>query len=118
MGDLKYVTPADLGHTLEHLRVIDVRTPDEYYSADGHLPGSELVPLVLLPQAMDHWSTHKPILLVGAKAPQAGALLVSRGFEVLVLQGGMRAWLAAGMRARRMQMRAQAYRTRRRRWAG
>jgi rhodanese-related sulfurtransferase len=86
--------------------VIDVRQRDEY--ATGHIPGSVSVPRGLLefiadPASPRHLSEIQPdrrILVVsgsGARAALAAATLQSMGYpEVVVLDGGIEAWLADG----------------------
>lgn len=86
--------------------VIDVRQRDEY--ATGHIPGSLSVPRGLLEFIADPSSPrHRPelqperrIIVVsacGERAALAAATLQSMGYpEVVVLDGGIAAWLADG----------------------
>src|SRR5699024_5993891 len=76
-----------------HVRLIDVRTPDEF--ATMHIPGSSNVPLDLLreqqnPLTVEH---DDPVVLIcgsGARAEQARSLLAPTGLRNLsVLHGGI-----------------------------
>lgn len=86
--------------------VIDVRQRDEY--ATGHIPGSISVPRGLLefsadpasPRHVPELQPERRIVVVsasGARAALAAATLQSMGYpEVVVLEGGIAAWLADG----------------------
>jgi rhodanese-related sulfurtransferase len=82
-----------------HLRVIDVRQPEEYNGSLGHLPGAELVPLSALTEAARGWDRQQPVLLVcrsGARGVAAARALTELGFTSLYnLAGGMLAWSEA-----------------------
>lgn len=79
-------------------RLIDVRTYPEF--AEGHIDGSELVPLGTLDKASDPWDRSAPLTLVcgsGKRAEQARQLLKSKGFASLdLLDGGVQAWTDNG----------------------
>ena len=79
-------------------RLIDVREYPEF--AEGHIDGSELVPLGTLDKASEGWERSAPLTLVcrsGRRAEQARQTLLSRGFQSLsVLQGGIEAWRTGG----------------------
>jgi rhodanese-related sulfurtransferase len=91
--------------------VIDVRQRDEF--ATGHIPGSLSVPRGLLefiadPASARHLPELQPerrIVVVstsGARAALAAATLQSMGYpEVVVLEGGIAAWLADGRQVSR-----------------
>ncbi len=94
-------TVAGLAQTRPELRLIDVRTPGEYEVL--HIRGAYNVPL-------DHLAEHAtdlraavstPVVLIcqsGGRARQAEAALKRAGMPNLhVLDGGMNAWLAAGL---------------------
>lgn len=102
-------TTVDLAHTRELLdnprtRLIDVRTPGEFASAN--IPGSANVPLDLLRKNHRELSVahDDPIVLVcasGARAEQARSLLETTPHPIAeqqasVLQGGTTAWEQAG----------------------
>ncbi len=79
-------------------RMIDVRQPEEY--AEGHIAGSELIPLKTVASRCDEWDRTAPIELVcksGMRAGMARDELKRRGFiDVTVLNGGVDAWRSAG----------------------
>jgi rhodanese-related sulfurtransferase len=82
----------------EAARVVDVREPAEF--ADGHLPGSELVPLGTLEAEARSWPRHTPIVVVcrsGMRSAKAARLLERLGFEVVAsLRGGVTDWGGQG----------------------
>ncbi len=86
------VTPTWLAGALGSVRVIDVRSPEEFHG-DGHLPDAELAPLPDLELAARAWSRTEPIVLVcrsGGRSGKAAHLLESLGFShVASLRGGM-----------------------------
>jgi rhodanese-related sulfurtransferase len=81
--------------------VIDVREPSEY--AEGHVPGSTLIPLAQLESRLseirDH--QHQPVLLFcrsGRRSAQAQDILAKAGFTKAVnMEGGLNAWTKAGL---------------------
>jgi rhodanese-related sulfurtransferase len=79
-------------------RWIDVREYPEF--AEGHIEGSELVPLGTLDTASEAWDRSQPLTLVcrsGRRAEQARQTLIERGFTSLkVLDGGLQAWTNGG----------------------
>jgi len=81
--------------------LIDVREPDEY--AEGHAPGSVLIPLGQLPSRLAEIqaSQHKPVTLIcrsGRRSARAAEILLQAGFsKVYNIEGGMIAWSAAGL---------------------
>jgi rhodanese-related sulfurtransferase len=91
------------------VRVLDVRTPGEF--ENRHIPGAYNVPL-------DQLAEHAPelragsgglVILVcqsGQRANRAEALLHQAGMpDVHVLEGGMNAWMQAGLPTRRTRAR-------------
>jgi glyoxylase-like metal-dependent hydrolase (beta-lactamase superfamily II)/rhodanese-related sulfurtransferase len=90
--------PHWLEENLGRVQVVDVREPDEFAGALGHLPGAILIPLGNLLKEKDRISTSKPIVLVcrsGARSAQASVLLRNAGFaRVANLAGGMLRWRA------------------------
>jgi rhodanese-related sulfurtransferase len=79
-------------------RLIDVREYPEF--AQGHIAGSELVPLGTLNKASEGWNRSEPLTLIcqsGQRAERARQTLAAKGFTRLhVLDGGVQAWAAAG----------------------
>lgn len=83
---------------MQNRRIIDVRQPGEF--AAGYIEGSELVPLSQLSRACEEWDRKKPITLIcrsGHRAQVAHRQLRAQGFaDVVVLEGGIQRWRAAG----------------------
>lgn len=81
--------------------LIDVREADEY--AQGHVPGSTLIPLGQLAQRLQEIARYKdkPVVLIchsGRRSEQALKLLESAGFSAAAnVEGGMIAWQKAGL---------------------
>jgi len=103
MRDVGAITPRQLwerlhGDPLPPL-IIDVREAREYHQA--HIANAQLRPLSGLDENCGDLLLHRPMVLVcrsGRRSQLAAAYLQRRGFtKVSVLQGGMRAWLAAGL---------------------
>ncbi|MCB9726863.1 MAG: rhodanese-like domain-containing protein [Deltaproteobacteria bacterium] len=92
--------PAEAVPVLAGLRILDVRQPDEFRGELGHVPGSELLPLDRLEQALDSLDPRTPLLIVcrsGKRAAAACERLASAGFDAVYnLEGGMIAWNAEG----------------------
>lgn len=97
-GGYRDIAPQDVLPHLGELRVIDVREPDEWRSASGHLASAELVPLATVPAVAVGWDRRQPLLLVcrsGGRSARAAGVLSQMGFETLYnLVGGMLAWEA------------------------
>jgi glyoxylase-like metal-dependent hydrolase (beta-lactamase superfamily II) len=90
--------PNWLEENLNSVQVIDVREPDEFTGALGHVPGALLIPLGNLLKEKEKISSAKPIVIVcrsGARSAQATVLLRNAGFQkVANLAGGMLRWRA------------------------
>jgi adenylyltransferase/sulfurtransferase len=84
----------------EALFFIDVRTPGEY-EYDGHIVGSRLLPLAVLPHRIDELPKGSTIVCIsrsGARSHTAAEQLLMKGFEDVVnLSGGMIGWRHAGL---------------------
>ena len=96
------VPQADLRWWGEHksdVRLIDVRQPEEYTGAMGHLPGAELVPLDTLTQVAEGWDPTRPLLIVcrsGARSNRGATALMNMGFsKVANLIGGTSGWYSS-----------------------
>jgi rhodanese-related sulfurtransferase len=66
------------------VRVIDVRTPGEYFFHSPEVMGSELVPLADLPLRAGAWPKEQPVRVVcddGRRSRQAVAWLRNHGFR-------------------------------------
>ncbi len=87
-------------HTAGRVQVIDVRSGNEWRA--GHIAGAEHMPLAEIEGGQIPGSTATggvPVLVCqsGVRAAKAQLLLKARGIEAEVLEGGMNAWVAAGL---------------------
>ena len=76
---------------------IDVRSASEY--AIRHLPGAINIPLEQIELRVGDFAENKPLVLIcqrGTRAQMAASRLHSCGREMVVLEGGTQAWIAAG----------------------
>ena len=84
----------------DSLFFIDVRTPGEY-EHDGHIAGSRLIPLSVLPARLQEIPKDRTVVCVcrsGARSYTACELLQKQGYEnVINLSGGMMGWKWAGL---------------------
>lgn len=90
------------------VRLLDVRTPSEFENA--HIGGAYNVPLDQLNEhAPELRSAEGAVVLVcqsGQRAQRAEAVLRAAGMANMhVLDGGMKAWIAAGLPVRRIRAR-------------
>jgi len=102
-GGIWEIAPQALEEVAQTVLIIDVREPDEYAGALGHIPGSWLIPLGELERraaeiAKD--AKDRPVVTVcrsGARSAQAVVILKRAGFrDVANLMGGMLRWRAEG----------------------
>ena len=98
----KDATPQDLAARLqqgENILVLDVRQPAEY--REGHVRGSQLVPLDQLAQRIDDLPRDRPIVAMcrsGNRSGVATGMLKRAGFtDVSNLKGGILAWQQQGL---------------------
>lgn len=79
--------------------LIDVREPAEFRG--GHIPGAVNVPLGQVESAAARYGKTEPIHVIcasGGRSLTAQKMLRSLGFEQVVnVEGGFRAWAAAGL---------------------
>ena len=77
---------------------IDVREEDEH--AEGHIPGTNNIPLSEFMARVDEISEDTPVLLVcntGVRSSQAALFLASMGYEdIYNLEDGTKGWLKQG----------------------
>ncbi|MGH3754312.1 MAG: rhodanese-like domain-containing protein [Pseudonocardiaceae bacterium] len=80
--------------------LLDVREDDEWVA--GHAPGAVHVPMGQVPQRLAELATafpDRPVHVVcrsGGRSAQVTAYLTQAGWDAVNIDGGMRAWAAAG----------------------
>ncbi|HEV7451198.1 MAG TPA: rhodanese-like domain-containing protein [Pseudonocardiaceae bacterium] len=80
--------------------LLDVRENDEW--AAGHAPGAVHVPMEQVPQRLDELAAafpDRPVHVVcrsGGRSARITAYLAQAGWDAVNVEGGMRAWAAAG----------------------
>ncbi|NQW83599.1 MAG: rhodanese-like domain-containing protein [Alcaligenaceae bacterium] len=83
----------------QHAVLIDVRTTEAYNA--GHVPQARSVPLGDLEKRAGALPKNKPLIVicdVGRTAIGAATRLRAQGFtDVVTLEGGLKAWLTAGL---------------------
>lgn len=79
--------------------VLDVREPEEW--AEVHIPGATLIPLGQLAARVEELPRDRTVVVVcrsGNRSQEGRDILRRAGFtRVTSLQGGVRAWAAAGL---------------------
>ena len=81
--------------------LLDVRTPDEY--AGGHIPGAQSFPIEGLADRLEELAPHKAadlhlVCASGGRSALAQGMLAQAGFaHPINVEGGTRAWIAAGL---------------------
>ena len=105
-GGIWEIQPAALeervaGTQARDIQIIDVREPQEFTDALGHIRGARLLPLSELSARMGEIDRGRPVVAVcrsGARSAQATVMLQNAGFEDIAnLAGGMRRWRAEAL---------------------
>ncbi|MGH3900492.1 MAG: rhodanese-like domain-containing protein [Pseudonocardiaceae bacterium] len=84
----------------DNAALLDVRENDEW--AAGHAPGAVHVPMGQVPQRLDELAStfpDRPVHVVcrsGGRSAKVTTYLVQAGWDAVNVDGGMRAWAAAG----------------------
>jgi sulfur dioxygenase len=94
------IDPKDAFGRLAEFQVIDVREPEEWNDALGHIKQATLIPLGSLAQKLSQIDPQKPVLVVcrsGRRSANASQLLGSQGFQVFNLNGGMIKWQSSNL---------------------
>lgn len=99
-GSLREVTAAQASQRLAagEAVILDVRDPDEW--AAGHIEGAVHIPLGLLGARWRELEGGQPVIAVcrtGARSAAAADALRGAGVDAANLDGGMKAWVAAGL---------------------
>ena len=77
--------------------ILDVREDDEWQA--GHIDGATHIPLTEVPQRLGDLPDGDPIYVVcrsGGRSSRATEFLNANGIEAVNVDGGMKAWAAAG----------------------
>jgi glyoxylase-like metal-dependent hydrolase (beta-lactamase superfamily II)/rhodanese-related sulfurtransferase len=94
------IQPYWLNEVGADVQIVDVREPDEFDGALGHLSGARLIPLGQLRDRLGEIDRERPVVAVcrsGARSAQAVAILGKEGLpQVANLAGGMLRWRAEG----------------------
>jgi len=85
----------------EQIVLVDVRTPEEYTSEVGHIPGAMLFPFRYLVQRFEEIEKIKDreiivYCLSGGRSQRAAEFLASKGIAAKNMTGGMREWNRLG----------------------
>ncbi len=94
MSEIPTTTVSDVA---DDAVVVDVREADEW--AAGHAPNAVHIPLGELTSRLNEIPDGDTVPIVcrsGARSGRAVAWLAQQGFDVANLDGGMKAWAAAG----------------------
>lgn len=76
--------------------VLDVREDDEWQA--GHAPGAVHIPMGDVPSRLGELPEEEPLPVIcrsGGRSLRTVQWLVQQGFDVVNVEGGMRAWAAA-----------------------
>jgi rhodanese-related sulfurtransferase len=102
-GTPPLIPTVSVSDVLNDAVILDVREPDEW--AAGHAPGAIHIPLGELPARLAELEDVGPgagavsmavTCRGGGRSSRAVAWLTQQGYDVANLDGGMKAWLAAG----------------------
>lgn len=78
--------------------IVDVREDNEWHA--GHAPNAVHVPMGTVPERLDSLPQTDDVIPVicrsGGRSERVVEWLVHQGFDVANVEGGMRAWAAAG----------------------
>lgn len=86
--------------------VLDVRTPEEYNSETGHIKDSKLIPVQELESRLAEFAPQKNKTIVvycrsGSRSARASKILSKSGYNVINIDGGINAWVGAGLTTRK-----------------
>ena len=92
--------PAWVAEHRQELTLLDVRTAEEFHGPDGHVPGSQLIPLPELEARLGEIPLNRPVVVLCHSGSRSalGTLQLQKAGRSLVanLHGGLRAWDAEG----------------------
>lgn len=96
--EVRHVSPVEVGVGDTDVQVLDVREDDEWRA--GRIEGAHHIPLAQLPTRLDELDRQRPVVAVcrsGNRSGRAALFLQQRGFDVVNLDGGVKAWVADGL---------------------
>ncbi len=91
------VPSVDVDAVADESVILDVREPDEY--AAGHAPGALHIPMGAIPERLPELPDDARLIVVcrsGGRSARVTGYLRQEGLDAVNMDGGMRAWLAAG----------------------
>ena len=98
----KRLSPQQVIQQMNHQNamVVDVRNIDAF--ANGHIVGSTSLPLRELEEKIKKIEKYitQPMIITcsaGLESPRAATILTKKGYNVFILNGGIKAWQQAGM---------------------
>jgi rhodanese-related sulfurtransferase len=92
------VSPEELAARLSQVQVVDVRYPNEWEA--GRIQGALHVVADELAERLGSLDRDRPVVTVcrsGQRSAAAARMLVEEGFDAQNLDGGLDAWVAAGL---------------------
>jgi rhodanese-related sulfurtransferase len=92
-----HVPSVDVDAVADESVILDVREPDEYTA--GHAPGALHIPMGAIPERLPELPDDARMVVVcrsGGRSARVTAYLRQEGLDAVNLDGGMRAWQAAG----------------------
>jgi len=100
---VRHVSPEWVAQHLGEFRLVDVRQPEEWNDALGHVEQAELFPLGTLGQVAGDWDREQPMVLIcrsSGRSDRAARVLEQSGFKrVASMVGGMLAWRESNLAA-------------------
>lgn len=98
--DIKHISAEDVKQFIEagkNIVLLDVRTPAEHTGPLGNLEGSLLIPVQDLAGRYEELSIHKEKQIIiycrsGNRSQVAARILQEKGYDVVNMVGGMKAW--------------------------
>jgi rhodanese-related sulfurtransferase len=94
------LTPAQANELVHagDVQLVDVRRPDEHEA--GRITGDRHIELDRLPAEADSLDRERPILFycrTGSRSSMATQAFAAAGYDARNLDGGLKAWVAAGL---------------------